>query len=178
MTDVVIAPSMTAEEIAQANFNLANDIAPLSADEVFRYDAEAQRAILRTSPWKTDPHYFKKVRISAVALIKMVIPCLSHSTTLSLTQSAHQVMHARSGGAYEIMGLMQGKLDGDTMVVMDAFALPVTGTETRVNAQNDANEFMIQYITSSPAVRPFLLLHLEYRTQYAVLYRSDDWRIS
>lgn len=53
-------------------------------------------------------------------------------------------MHARSGGQYEIMGLMQGKLDGDTMVVMDAFALPVIGTETRVNAQNDANEFMIQ----------------------------------
>ena len=50
------------------------------------------------------------------------------------------------------MGLMQGKLDGDTMVVMDAFALPVLGTETRVNASNDANEFMIQYIESSPAV--------------------------
>ena len=63
-------------------------------------------------------------------------------------------MHARSGGAYEIMGLMQGKLDGDTMVVMDAFALPVIGTETRVNAANEANEFMIQYIESSPAVRP------------------------
>ncbi len=61
-------------------------------------------------------------------------------------------MHARSGGVYEIMGLMQGKLDGDTMVVMDAFALPVVGTETRVNAANDANEFMIQYIESSPAI--------------------------
>jgi len=61
-------------------------------------------------------------------------------------------MHARSGGAYEIMGLMQGKVDGDTMVVMDAFALPVTGTETRVNAQNEANEFMIQYIESSKKV--------------------------
>jgi hypothetical protein len=58
------------------------------------------------------------------------------------------------------MGLMQGKLDGDTMVVMDAFALPVIGTETRVNAQNDANEFMIQYITSSPAVRSSFLFLL------------------
>lgn len=51
------------------------------------------------------------------------------------------------------MGLMQGKLDGDTFIVMDAFALPVVGTETRVNAANEANEFMIQYIESSPAVR-------------------------
>ena len=30
--------------------------------------------------------------------------------------------------------MMQGKIDGDTFVVMDAFALPVVGTETRVNA--------------------------------------------
>ena len=70
-------------------------------------------------------------------------------------------MHARSGGVWEIVrrfklrtaaddcrwarhnrlakfadraGMMQGKIDGDTFVVMDAFALPVIGTETRVNA--------------------------------------------
>ncbi|WZZ72397.1 hypothetical protein YC2023_083767 [Brassica napus] len=40
------------------------------------------------------------------------------------------------------MGLMQGKTDGDTIIVMDAFALPVEGTETRVNAQTDAYEYM------------------------------------
>lgn len=33
------------------------------------------------------------------------------------------------------MGLMQGKVQGDTFVVIDSFALPVEGTETRVNAQ-------------------------------------------
>ncbi|GAA6056911.1 hypothetical protein JCM3770_001320 [Rhodotorula araucariae] len=123
------APS--AERIAQGSFDIANDIA--QTDEVFRYDAKEQKDILNARPWKQDPHHFKKVRISAVALIKMV-------------------MHARSGGQYEIMGLMQGKLDGDTFVVMDAFALPVVGTETRVNAANEANEFMIQYIESSPAI--------------------------
>lgn len=123
-----------AEATALATFNLNNSINPITPDDIFHYDHALQQSILAAKPWSTDPHYFKKVRISAVALIKMV-------------------MHARSGGAYEIMGLMQGKLDGETMVVMDAFALPVTGTETRVNAQNEANEFMIQYITSSPAVR-------------------------
>lgn len=86
-----------------------------------------------------------------------------------------QVMHARSGGQYEIMGLMQGKLDGDTFVVMDAFALPVVGTETRVNAANEANEFMIQYIESSPAVRvpPRRLLHtLSLTARWAI---CADW---
>lgn len=47
------------------------------------------------------------------------------------------------------MGLMQGYTDGDTVVVTDAFGLPVEGTETRVNAQDDANEYMIQYLELS-----------------------------
>jgi len=62
------------------------------------------------------------------------------------------VMHARSGGTLEVMGLMLGKVDGDTMIVMDAFALPVEGTETRVNAQAAAYEYMTQYIESSKSV--------------------------
>lgn len=151
---------MSPESVAQRNFELNNSVqsvcegaegspvvtplvltkgrAPLlsrsgQVDDVFKYNKQEQQELLKQKPWRNDPHHFKRVRISAVALIKMV-------------------MHARSGGQYEIMGLMQGKLDGDTFVVMDAFALPVVGTETRVNAANEANEFMIQYIESSPAV--------------------------
>lgn len=59
------------------------------------------------------------------------------------------VMHARSGGELEIMGLMQGYTDGDTIVVTDAFGLPVEGTETRVNAQDDANEYIVEYLRLS-----------------------------
>jgi COP9 signalosome complex subunit 5 len=44
------------------------------------------------------------------------------------------------------MGLMQGKVIGDTMIVMDAFALPVEGTETRVSAQDQAYEYMVAYM--------------------------------
>ncbi len=36
-------------------------------------------------------------------------------------------MHAVSGGRLEVMGVLQGKIEGDTMVVMDSFALPVEG---------------------------------------------------
>lgn len=55
-------------------------------------------------------------------------------------------MHARSGGNLEVMGLMQGKISGNTFVVTDAFRLPVEGTETRVNAQDEANEYMVGYL--------------------------------
>lgn len=50
------------------------------------------------------------------------------------------------------MGLMQGKVMGDSIVIMDSFALPVQGTETRVNAANEANEYMVEYIQGSEKV--------------------------
>jgi COP9 signalosome complex subunit 5 len=62
-------------------------------------------------------------------------------------------MHARSGGSIEIMGLMQGKISGDTFIVMDSFALPVEGTETRVNALAEAYEYMVNYSDLSSKVQ-------------------------
>ncbi|KDN39096.1 Mov34-domain-containing protein [Tilletiaria anomala UBC 951] len=121
------------ETMARQNFELNNDMVTLDAsDAIFHYDPEKQREINERKPWKQDPHFFQKIRISAVALIKMV-------------------MHARSGGIYEIMGLMQGKVDVETrtMYVMDSFALPVQGTETRVNAQAEAYEYMVEYNEAS-----------------------------
>lgn len=40
---------------------------------------------------------------------------------------------------------------GDTFVVVDAFALPVEGTETRVNAHDQAYEFMVNFQSASQA---------------------------
>jgi COP9 signalosome complex subunit 5 len=76
------------------------------------------------------PHHLHTVKISAVALIKMVT-------------------HARSGGAYEIMGVMYGKVRDHTFWIMDAAALPVQGTETRVNAGNEAMEYMVNFQTAN-----------------------------
>lgn len=50
------------------------------------------------------------------------------------------------------MGMMQGKIVDDTFIVMDAFALPVEGTETRVNAQAEAYEYMVEFSTCSKQV--------------------------
>ena len=67
-------------------------------------------------------------------------------------------MHARSGGNIEVMGVMQGKVLGNTIVIMDAFALPVEGTETRVNAQAEGYEYMVQYMTKIKEVMACFLL--------------------
>lgn len=75
-----------------------------------QYDPEKQKEINRAKPWRSDPHWFKKVKVSATALIKMVSLPESLSITRLTELGEHQVMHARSGGQYEVMGLMQGKL--------------------------------------------------------------------
>lgn len=48
---------------------------------------------------------------------------------------------------YEVMGLMQGKIVGDTIIVMDSFPV-CQGNEVRVNAGVADFEFMVQYTES------------------------------
>ncbi|KAI8616890.1 JAB1/Mov34/MPN/PAD-1 ubiquitin protease-domain-containing protein [Chytriomyces sp. MP71] len=118
---------------ALSTFLLQNSVST-EADAVFAYNGAEQQQLLRDRPWTKDPNHFNTVRISAVALVKMA-------------------MHARSGGAIEVMGLMQGKvLPNGVMVVMDSFALPVEGTETRVNAAAEGYEYMVDYVIKGKEV--------------------------
>ncbi|KAH9426392.1 LOW QUALITY PROTEIN: COP9 signalosome subunit 5 [Dermatophagoides pteronyssinus] len=121
-------------QVALKTWELSNQIETINGiDEIYKYNREQQQDILSAKPWDKDPHYFKDIKISALALLKMV-------------------MHARSGGSIEVMGLMLGKVDANTLIVMDAFALPVEGTETRVNAQAQAYEYMAEYTESAKQV--------------------------
>lgn len=120
--------------IAKKTWEMSNNIMEISSgEEIYKYNREEQQQIQSQRPWSKDPNYFKKIKISALALLKMV-------------------MHARSGGKLEIMGLLLGKVDGNTLLVMDSFALPVEGTETRVNAQAQAYEYMATYIEKAKEV--------------------------
>src|ERR1700761_2095633 len=114
---------------ALRNWEAENDIITIDSSQNALYnlpDPEAYKALQSSAPWKKDPNYFTHVRISALALLKM--------TT-----------HARSGGNIEIMGLMIGYVSGRSLVITDAFRLPVEGTETRVNAHADADEYMVNF---------------------------------
>uniref|UniRef100_A0A2R9AM12 COP9 signalosome complex subunit 5 n=1 Tax=Pan paniscus TaxID=9597 RepID=A0A2R9AM12_PANPA len=62
------------------------------------------------------------------------------------------MMHARSGGNLEVMGLMPGKVDGETMIIMGSFTLPVEGTETRENAEAAVYEYMATYTENAKKV--------------------------
>jgi COP9 signalosome complex subunit 5 len=109
---------------ALKQFEIENDI--VTEDALFEFNEDEYQKLLAERPWKKDPLYFKKVKISAIALIKMVA-------------------HAKSGGDLEVMGLMQGKASGDTLIILDSYPIPVEGTETRVNASADANIYISRY---------------------------------
>lgn len=129
--------------MARATFSMANAIQTVSghapspmgaADNApYYFDEAEQHAIHRAKPWASDPAHFTTVHISAVALIKMA-------------------MHARSGGALEIMGTLQGKLAANAFIITDTFPVPVVGTETRVNAVAEGYEFMVGYQSQCGAV--------------------------
>jgi len=72
------------------------------------------------------------------------------------------------------MGMMQGKVMGNSIVVMDSFALPVQGTETRVNAANEANEYMVEYVQGSEKVCHLCRPRIPDFAQDG-FHRPEDW---
>jgi COP9 signalosome complex subunit 5 len=114
---------------AQRSWEAENNVITIDPTQnaLYKLPTQAEYNTLRDArPWRSNPNYFTHVRISALALLKMTI-------------------HARSGGSIEIMGLMTGYASGTSIIITDAFRLPVEGTETRVNAQAEADEYMVNF---------------------------------
>jgi COP9 signalosome complex subunit 5 len=120
-------------QVAKKSWELSNNINQ-EEEDFYEFNEEKQKEEISKQRWKTHPlKPFTKVKINAIALLKMVT-------------------HAKSGGTIEVMGMMQGKILNNTMIIMDAFALPVEGTETRVNAAAEGYEYMVDYVQKSKLV--------------------------
>jgi len=112
----------------------ANQVETLPDDDkIFKFESSEQEEVRAAKPWERDPNFFKSAKISAAALLKMAV-------------------HAKSGGNIEVMGLMLGKIDKDCIIIQSSWALPVEGTETRVNAHSQAYEYMSKYMDDIKAV--------------------------
>ena len=83
----------------------------------------------RVKGWRENPNHFTSVCFSTTAVMEMAI-------------------HAKKGDQLEVMGMLMGKIVGSTFHVLNVFPLPVEGTETRVNAQSQANEYIINFLES------------------------------
>ncbi|CCH58918.1 hypothetical protein TBLA_0B00750 [Henningerozyma blattae CBS 6284] len=71
--------------------------------------------------------FFNKVKISRLACSKILD-------------------HTLRGGNVEVMGMLIGTTDYTEFIIYDSYALPVEGTETRVNAQLESYEYMVSYV--------------------------------
>ena len=69
---------MAQKEIAKKNWEMANEVS--ETEEIYKYDRQQQQAMQTAKPWEKDPHFFQNIKISALALLKMVI----HARYLSL----------------------------------------------------------------------------------------------
>lgn len=116
---------------------------PTTASAHWRYDREAMKRLEQSRPWRKDPTFFKRVRISSLAVIKM----LMHAKT---GHGKAGVISSDANNWVEVMGLTQGYYtDYGTFVVTDTFALPVDATEVECVMNDAAIVYMFDYLDNA-----------------------------
>lgn len=104
----------------------------VSNDErYYACDTPKLEALQQDKPWMKSPKYFETVAVSPSAVMKMMMHC----------HSGVEKGIAKGGNPIEVMGLLLGRPDPvspKTLIVTDAFPLPIEGFETRVIADDQA----------------------------------------
>lgn len=101
-----------------------------SLDGRYHFDQDKLNAFKKEAPWTNDAKYFTCCTISPSAVMKMMMHCQS-----GVTKGV-----AKGGNPIEVMGLLMGRPDyttPKTLIVTDAFPLPIEGFETRVIADDE-----------------------------------------
>lgn len=100
-----------------------------SGDALYTFDEQMLKVLRSAAPWMKDPKHFKIVKLSPSAILKMSMHC----------QSGVEKGIAKGGNPIEVMGLLIGRpheTKAGTLIVTDAFPLPIEGFETRVVADD------------------------------------------
>lgn len=100
------------------------------ADARYSFQPEQLQKLRDEAPWTKDAKYFNKVAISPSAIMKMMMHC----------HSGVEKGISKGGNPIEVMGMLLGRPDPNTphtLVVSDAFPLPIEGFETRVIADDE-----------------------------------------
>lgn len=95
----------------------------------YSFDPEKMNALQNEKPWMKEPKYFERVSLSPSAVTKMVMHC-ARGVKKGIAQG---------GNPIEVMGLLLGRPDPESpksLIVTDAFPLPIEGFETRVIADD------------------------------------------
>jgi COP9 signalosome complex subunit 5 len=122
-----------AAAVADASNQMATDSstsAPTSNDaRYYSFNKEKMDDLLQKKPWMKSAKYFETVALSPSAVSKMVM-----HTARGVKKGI-----AKGGNPIEVMGLLMGRPDPEcptSLIVTDAFPLPIEGFETRVIADD------------------------------------------
>ena len=96
-------------------------------------------------PHRKSATYFTKVKMSALALVKIVM----HAKT---GKGKAGRISSDSGNWIEVMGVMQGYVKDDCFIILDSFALPVEAHEVECNLTQEATEYLVTYIQKAEKV--------------------------
>ncbi|CUI15207.1 metallopeptidase, putative [Bodo saltans] len=107
-------------------------------NKAFMDSAYAQRP----RPWAADPRYFTSIRMSALAALKILI----HAKT---GQGKKGTISHDKNNWVEVMGLVQGHFFENTLVVTDAFALPVDASEVECSMNDRSISYMLAQLEYS-----------------------------
>lgn len=117
-------------------------------DHYYSFPADKVQEIRNAKPWISDAKYFKRVKVSPSACIKM----LTHG------QSGVDKGISQSGKPVEVMGMLLGRPDTEdpnSMVITDAMPMPCEGFETRVVVDDEeVINYMIEMGESIESTRP------------------------
>lgn len=121
----------------------------MSSDTAFySFDPTELDQVRSSKAWMQDPKYFKRVHVSACAAMKM----MQHAVS-----GVEKGLQSQGGKPVEVMGLLLGRpstTDKTSLIVTDAFALPIEGAETKVVADDqEVMNFMIELSSSLEATR-------------------------
>jgi COP9 signalosome complex subunit 5 len=99
-------------------------------DQRYYFNNEQLQKLKKDAPWMKDPKYFTSIAISPTAIIKIMKHC----------QSGVEKGISKGGNPIEVMGMLLGRPDPTTkhtLIVTDAYPLPIEGFETRVIADDE-----------------------------------------
>jgi len=127
------------------------------------YDLACEKETLDKEPWKTNEKFFKKVRISAVAALKISVHAHwgangrevgdSFDPDAAPTEKKEEEEDdTKIKKRFEVMGYLQGKVVGDTFVILDSFPVNAKYSEVAVEIDGRAAAQMIVQNEMSSAV--------------------------
>eukprot|EP00808_Paulinella_micropora_P010447 g5898.t1 len=108
-------------------------------EKLFEYDQEHIAVLDTEKPWEKDPKYFNECQVSALASMKMLKHALS---------GVQEGKKGESGMSLEVMGLLIGKPNGRSIVILDAVPLPIKGENNFVEAGPEISQLQVSLLES------------------------------